>query len=369
MKEKEEKRIIDYPLLVSSLVLVAIGLVSIYSASSLISMHRYGDSFLFLKHQVITVVVGIVLLSIVYRIPYRVYRKMTYPILLLGIVGLVLVFIPGVGRRINGASRWIHLGFFSMQPSEFGKLGLLIYLSYSLEKKAPQIKKFSIGYVPHVLIGILLASLVLLEPDLGTCLIYLALVFVLLFVAGVRIVYLVGTFACGVPILYFLIRYVPYRLERMLGFLDPWRDPLNRGYHLIHSLLAISSGGFWGVGLGNGHQKLFYLPEPHTDFILAVMGEELGLVGIAIVIILFGILLWRGLRIARYAPDLFGTYLAFGIITLICLEAVINMCVVVGLLPTKGLPLPFVSYGGSSLIMNIIGIGIVMNIGSYRGMI
>ena len=363
MRENVEEMSVDYLLVLSTLLLVAIGLVSVYSASSIISGHYYGDSFLFLKHQAVHVFIGIVALMIVSRIPYHLYRAITYPFLFLCLIGLVLVLIPGIGRKIHGAMRWIRVGPFNLQVSEFAKLALIIYLSYSLEKKMDKIKSFSIGFLPHILVGGLLAALVLLEPDLGTALSFMCLVFLLLFIAGARITYLTGAVLAGLPFLYFLIWNVPYRLERILGFINPWADPYKRGYHLVHSLMALSNGGFWGVGLGKSYQKLFYLPEPHTDFILAVIAEELGLFGVIAIVILFGIILWRGILIARNAPDLFGIYLASGIITMICLQAVINMGVVTGLLPTKGLPLPFVSYGGSSLLVSLIGIGIVLNVG------
>ncbi len=363
MANYAERNSWDYWLILSTLLLVVIGLVSVYSASSIMCERYYGDSFLFFKHQLAHVLIGFVGLVVAARLPYGLYRKITYPLLIACGVALVIVLIPGIGRKVHGAARWIRVGPITFQVSEFAKLGLIIYLSYSLEKKTEKIKTFSIGFLPHVLVAASLAGLVLLEPDLGTALSLMLLVFLLLFVAGARIVYLLGTMAAGVPFLYLLIWHVPYRLERILGFINPWADPYKRGYHLVHSLMAISNGGFWGVGLGKSYQKLFYLPEPHTDFILAVIAEELGLFGVLTIVVLFGIVLWRGILIARSAPDLFGMYLATGIITMICLQAAINMGVVVGLLPTKGLPLPFVSYGGSSLVVNLLGTGIVLNVG------
>ncbi len=363
MHESTEKTSYDFFLIFSTLLLVAIGLVSVYSASSIISEHYYGDSFLFLKHQAVNILIGITALIFASRIPYRWYRKITYPFLGTCIVALVLVLVPGIGKRVHGATRWISFGPVTFQVSEFAKLALIIYLSYSLEKKMDRIKTFSIGFLPHVLVAAFLSALILLEPDLGTALSLMMLVFLLLFIAGARISYLAGTVIAGIPFLYLLIWHVPYRLERILGFINPWADPYKRGYHLVHSLMAVSNGGFWGVGLGKSYQKLFYLPEPHTDFILAVIAEELGLFGVIAIVVLFGVILWRGIIIARSAPDLFGMYLSTGIITMICLQAVVNMGVVVGLLPTKGLPLPFVSYGGSSLLVNLLGVGIVLNVG------
>lgn len=356
----------DYVLTLATLLLVAIGLVSVYSASSIIAEHAYGDGFLFLRHQAMNVLVGVVVLVVVSKIPYHWYRQITYPLLFVSIIALVLVLIPGIGRKIHGATRWIRFGPITIQVSEFAKLALIIYLSYSLEKKVDKIKSFSIGFLPHVLVGAILSGLALLEPDFGTALVFLSLVFILLFISGAKITYLAGSIFAGLPVLYLLVWNVPYRLERILGFINPWADPYKRGYHLVHSIMAVSSGGFWGVGLGKSYQKLFYLPEPHTDFIMAVIAEELGLFGVLAIVLLFGVILWRGILIAKNAPDLFGMYLASGIITMICLQAAINMGVVTGVLPTKGLPLPFVSYGGSSLVASLAGIGIVLNVGKSR---
>ncbi len=342
---------IDYPMLISCLGLVIIGLISVYSASSIISARSYGDSFFFVRHQLLSAIIGTGVLFLTSRIPYHFYRKITYPLLIISLLGLFLVLTPGIGTRVNGASRWVRLGPFSLQVSEYAKLALIIYLAYSLEKKNSCMKSFSIGFLPHLLVGGILALLVLIEPDLGSAIIYMTLVFVMLFIAGTRFRYIAGTLVAGLPLLYLLIWTVPYRLERILAFLNPWADPFDRGYHLVHSLLALTNGGFWGVGLGRGCQKLFYLPEPHTDFIMAVITEELGLFGLLLIVMLFVFLLWRGVLIARRAPDLFGSYLAFGIITMICLEAVVNMGVVVGFLPTKGLPLPFVACMASVVIV------------------
>jgi cell division protein FtsW len=251
-----------------------------------------------------------------------------------------------------------------MQPAEFAKLALIIYISYSLAKKGDRVQEFSIGYLPHLLVSALFIGLVVMQPDLGTAITFAALVFLLLFVGGVRSRYLFATGIAVIPLLGLAIAQTSYRLERLLAFLNPWRDPSDSSFQLLHSLLALGSGGPLGVGLGSGQQKLFYLPEAHTDFILAVIGEETGLVGVSLVLLLYGLMVYKGIKIALRAPNRYGTYLAFGLTMVIGLQALINGAVVMGLLPTKGLPLPFISYGGSSLLTNLAAIGILLNISS-----
>jgi cell division protein FtsW len=267
-----------------------------------------------------------------------------------------------VGYRVGGARRWLRFGPVSLQPAEFAKLTLIIYISYSLAKKKDRVQDFSIGYLPHLFVSAVFIGLVVMQPDLGTAVTFAVLVFLLLFVAGVRLRYLFATGLAIVPLLALAIAGTSYRLERLLTFLNPWRDPSDTSFQLLHSLLALGSGGPLGVGLGSGQQKLFYLPEAHTDFILAVIGEETGLVGVSVVLILYAMLVYKGVKIALSAPDSYGTYLAFGLTMVIGLQALINGAVVMGLMPTKGLPLPLISYGGSSLLTNLAALGILMNI-------
>jgi len=361
---KKLKSSYDLTLLCTTLALVVWGLVMLYSASSILAQQRFGDSLFFVKRQIIFALVGLALLIGSKNIPYKLYHRLVYLILAVCLLSLALVLLPQIGHRVGGARRWLRLGPISLQPAEFAKLSLIMYLSYSLAKKEDRLKDFSIGYVPHVMVTGLFVGLIILEPDLGTAITYALLAFLLLFVAGVRFRYLILTAVALLPMLFLAISGSRYRWERLLAFLDPWRDPSDTSFQLLHSLLALGSGGLLGVGLGAGKQKLFYLPEPHTDFILAVLGEEMGLLGIAGVLLLYGLLLWKGVHIALRAPDRYASYLAFGLTLLIGVQVMINGAVVMGLLPTKGLPLPLMSYGGSSLLTNLVAIGILLNIAS-----
>ena len=363
-KEVERKGNYDMALLLITLTLMGIGLVMLYSSSSIIAQQRFGDGMYFVKRQLLFALAGLAVLIVCKNLPYTLYRKLVYLILGVSLLSLIAVLLPKVGHTVGGARRWLRFGPISVQPAEFAKLALIIYVSYSLAKKAERVQEFSIGYLPHLLITTVFVGLVAVQPDLGTAITFATLVLVLLFVAGVRLRYLFATGLALIPVLALAIARVNYRWERLLAFLNPWRDPSNTSFQLLHSLLALGSGGPWGLGLGSGQQKLFYLPEPHTDFILAVIGEETGLVGISVVLLLYGLLVCKGVRIALKAPDRHGTYLAFGLTLAIAFQALINGAVAMGLLPTKGLPLPLISYGGSSLLTNLVAVGILMNISS-----
>jgi cell division protein FtsW len=334
----------------------------LYSSSSILAQERFGDSMYFLKKQILFFFVGLAVLIVCKNLPYVVYRRFVYIILGASLLSLIIVLLPEVGHRVGGARRWLRFGPVSVQPAEFAKLALIIYISYSLAKKKDLVKNFSVGYLPHALVSSAFIGLVVMQPDLGTAVTFAVLVFLLLFVAGVRLRYLLATTLVFLPLLALAIVQTRYRWERLLAFLNPWRDPSDTSFQLLHSLLALGSGGPSGVGLGSGQQKLFYLPEPHTDFILAVIGEETGLVGVSIVIVLYALLVYRGIKISLRAPDSFGTYLAFGLSFAVGLQALINCAVVMGMLPTKGLPLPLISYGGSSLLATMAALGILMNI-------
>lgn len=362
--EDGHKTSYDLALLLITLALIGFGLVMLYSSSSIMAQKRFGDSMYFLKRQVLFLLLGLAVLIICKNLPYVVYRRLVYVILGLSLLSLVIVLFPQVGHRVGGARRWLRFGPVSVQPAEFAKLALIIYVSYSLAKKKDRVQEFYVGYLPHVLVSAVFIGLVVVQPDLGTAVTFAALVLLLLFVAGVRLRYLFGTGLVIFPLLAVAIAQTSYRLERLLAFLNPWRDPSNTSFQLLHSLLALGSGGPSGVGLGSGQQKLFYLPEPHTDFILAVIGEETGLVGVATVLVLYALMAYRGIKIALNAPDSYGTYLAFGLTLAIGLQAFINGAVVMGLMPTKGLPLPLISYGGSSLLTTLAALGILMNISS-----
>jgi cell division protein FtsW len=362
--ESEPSTSYDLALLLITLALMGIGLVMLYSSSSIVAQERFGDSMYFLKKQTLFVFLGLSILIICKNLPYVVYRHFVYVILGISLLSLVIVLFPQVGHRVGGARRWLRFGPVSVQPAEFAKLALIMYVSYSLAKKKDRVQEFLVGYLPHLLVSAVFVGLVVVQPDLGTAVIFAALVLLLLFVAGVRLRYIFYTSLAILPLLVLAIARTSYRWERLLAFLNPWRDPSDTSFQLLHSLLALGTGGPSGVGLGSGQQKLFYLPEPHTDFILAVIGEETGLVGVSLVLILYGLLVYRGIRIALRAPDTYGTYLAFGLTMTIGLQALINGAVVMGLLPTKGLPLPLISYGGSSLLATLAALGILMNISS-----
>jgi cell division protein FtsW len=352
----------DYSLLIPTLILLGLGLVIIYSASSVLAADRLGDSHHYLKRQGLFCLLGLCLLIVGKNIPYTLYRKLTYPLLFFSLALLVLLAVPGVGVKIGGATRWLRFGPISFQPSELAKLSLAMYLAYSMAKKGPDMVSFSKGLTPHLLVAGMFIALILVEPDLGTSVIIGGWVLILVFVGGVRFHHLLSVLLLSVPVLFWLVWQADYRLKRWWAFINPWEDPQGLGFQIIHSLLAFGSGGVFGVGLGNSKQKLFYLPEPHTDFIFSIVAEELGLLGFATIILLFSVLIFRGIRIALNAPDLYGSYLALGIVTFIGLQVMINAGVVMGLLPTTGLALPLISYGGSSLVVNLLGIGILLSI-------
>jgi cell division protein FtsW len=352
----------DMRLLFPVLFLVCIGVVMVYSASSAISLKTHGSSYLFLKKQAVFAVVGMALLLMFRRLPYQFLRPLAYPLLVVAVFLLAAVQLPGFGVAAGGSTRWLRAGEFTFQPSEFARLALMIYLAYSLEKKRDRLKSFAIGFVPHVLVLALLMALILLQPDFGSAAILAAATWIVLFAGGVRLVHLLGSLILLLPAVGILMIQAEYRLKRLLSFLDPWQYPAAEGYQIIHSMMAFGTGGIWGTGIGKGYQKLFYLPEPHTDFIFSVIGEELGLVGVTVILALYTIILWRGITIARNTEDMFGSLLALGLTVGICLQVCVNMGVALGLLPTKGLTLPFLSYGGTSLLVNMASIGILMNI-------
>ncbi|MFH1624244.1 MAG: putative lipid II flippase FtsW [Pseudomonadota bacterium] len=360
----KERAGFDYIVLFVTLVLVSIGIVMVYSASAIIASERFNDGYFFLRKQIFFALLGILIMIGVARINHQFYGKIAYVLLGISFVSLIAVLVPGIGVTVGGSTRWLKLGVFSVQPSEFAKLAVIIYIAYSLAKKEDNIKKFSVGLLPHMIITGIMLSLIVKQPDMGTAVCIGAIVFTLLFAAGVRLSHLSLTVLLTAPIIYFLISNIGYRRQRILAFLDPWEYPTDSGFQIIQSLYAFGAGGLFGRGLGGGKQKLFYLPEPYTDFIFSVIGEELGLIGVLFILVAFLILIYRGIRIAIRVSDSFSTYLALGITTLIGLQASVHMGVTVGLLPTKGISLPFISYGGSSLLTSLIGLGILLNISS-----
>jgi cell division protein FtsW len=356
----------DFKLFFPVLVLVGIGIVMVYSASSAIAIKKYGNDLYFLIKQSAFAFLGLITMLIFRKIPYEFYRKYAYLFFVVAIGLLVAVKFTGLGIKVNGAKRWMLIGGVRFQPSEFARIALVIFLSYSLTKKQDHIRSFFIGFVPHVFFLGIFAGLIALQPDFGSVVILAAITWVMMFVAGVRVTYLVASVGALLPFAYAYMMSAAYRTERWLAFLHPWEHASDQAYQIVHSLMAFGTGGIWGTGVGKGLQKLFYLPEPHTDFIFSVIGEELGLVGVLCVLFLYILILWSGLSIAKNTYDLFGSYLAMGITAAIGLQVCINLGVSLGLVPTKGLPLPFLSYGGTSLLVSMISIGILMNIGSGK---
>jgi cell division protein FtsW len=352
----------DRSLVLLTLLLMVTGVVMIYSASAVLAGRQYGDSLFFFKRQMLWAVVGLVAMMVASHVPYEFWNRMALPLVLGTVVLLGLVLIPGIGIELNGSRRWFRLGPLTLQPSEAARLCTVIYLARYLMKKRNRLDEFFRDFLPPmIVIGILLA-LIMGESDLGTAAVLGLVAGLMLFIGGARWrhLWLMGLLAA--PVLYAMIMKIGYRRQRWMAFLDPWRDPTDTGFQMIQSFLALGGGGPVGMGLGEGRQKLFFLPYPHTDFIFAVIGEELGLLGTLSVLVLFGMMAWRGLSISLKAQDPFGRHLAFGLTMMIVVQAMVNMAVVTGLLPTKGLTLPFLSYGGSSLVVNLTAVGILWNI-------
>jgi len=349
-------------ILVTTLGLVTFGIVMIYSSSSIIAMERYGDEYYFLKKQLAFAVVGVLLMFVLSNLRYETLKKVAYVGMALSVLLLVLILIPPIGVKKGGATRWLRLGFFSFQVTEAVKVALVVFLAYFLAKKTAHIKEFIRGLLVPLAVTFVVMGLIMLQPDFGTAVIIALMLFGMFYLAGSRIVHLlalIGPCLAGAVV---LVMMKPYRLQRWLTFLDPWKDASKSGFQIIQSWISFGSGGPFGVGLGDGMQKLFYLPEPHTDFILSVVAEEVGFIGVAVVIALFVILILQGFIIAFRSTDLFGSLLAAGLTMLIALEASINIAAVVGLVPTKGRALPFMSYGGSSLVMSLAAVGILLSI-------
>jgi len=354
----------DLGLLFPVLLLVGMGIIMVYSASSALALQRFGSDYYFLKRQALFSLAGIVVLVGFSYIPFRLYRLLTYPVLLLGIGMLLAVIFSGWGVSAGGSARWLQFGPLRFQPAELARMALVIYLAYSMSKKDELLRDFYVGFLPHLIVLGVLLLLLMAQPDFGSVVIFAALTWIMLFVGGCRLSHLLGVILLFLPLIWLLMTQAEYRVKRLMSFLHPWEHSSDAGYQIVHSFMAFGTGGITGAGIGKGYQKLFYLPEPHTDFIFSVIGEELGLIGVMIVIILYGIMLMRGIRIARHAQDPFGAFLAMGITVAIGLQVCINMGVTLGLLPTKGLTLPFLSYGGTSLLINMAAVGIMMNIGA-----
>ncbi|GAB6100371.1 stage V sporulation protein E [Halanaerocella petrolearia] len=352
----------DYITFLVVVLLMGISVTMVFSATSITAYVKYDDSFHFLKRQFTWAVLGIITMIIVSNIDYHRYLSWTYYILLGSIILLVLVLF--IGPEINGSRRWINIGI-AVQPSEFAKLSMVIFTARYIYFAGDRIKKFITGLLPVLAVLGVVFLLILAEPDLGTAGTIALTVVIMLIAAGARMLHLGSLFASGLPAFVYALMAEPYRRKRVFAFLNPWQDPKGTGFHIIQSLYALGSGGLFGVGLGRSRQKFFYLPEPGTDFIFAVVGEELGFLGSLIILFLYGLLALRGLQIAMRAPDLFGSMLAVGVTTWIVLQAIINIGVVTGSMPVTGITLPFISYGGTSLVVMSVAIGILLNVSRF----
>ncbi len=346
--------------------LLGLGLMMVYSSSAILALEYYGDPYHYLKRQALWAGLGLLAVFTLMRVDYRIFSRLAYPILVLSLLLLVLVFVPGLGKEVGGARRWLRLGSFSFQPAEFAKFALVIFLASFMAKKGERLRDFTFGFLPCLLIASVFIILVALQPDLGGALILGALVMVLFFAGGVRISYLLSTLFLALPFLYGALFSVAYRRRRILAFIDPWEHHSDSGYQVIQSLLALARGGLSGLGLGQGKMKLFYLPEPHTDFIFSVVGEELGFLGTVALVVAFALLCWRLGLVALRAKEPFGALLALGFATLFGLQFFVHSGVALGLLPTKGLPLPLISVGGSSLLASLLALGTALSV-SARG--
>jgi len=349
--------------------LIFFGLIMIASAGVGYARTRFGDEYYFFKRQLLFgVLPGLVILSIVSRIDYKIWRKFSFIAFIGSIIALILVFVPGVGSKVYGASRWLQLGPFSFQPAEMLKISLILYLAAWLESRRDRIKDFYEGLIPFLMIVGLISFLLIKQPDVGTLGATIMIAMTVFFVSGARLSHMLMIGGAGVVSLFALIKLESYRMNRLLVFLHPELDPRGIGYQINQALLAIGSGGIFGVGLGHSLQKFNYLPEPVGDSIFAIIGEELGLFGEFILLALFIVVAMRGLKIAKNAPDMFGRLVAVGIVAWIVFQALINISAISGLIPLTGIPLPFISYGGTSIIFLLTGVGILLNIGKQSNL-
>ncbi len=347
---------------VTTALLVVTGIVMVYSTSAIYAKEFYGDPSFFLKRHLMYLAVGLLLSGWVLTVDSQKIRKYAKPVMGIVLLLLLAVLVPGVGAKISGARRWFRFGPVSIQPSEIAQLAITLYLADVLNRKRAHLDSFFHGILPPMIVLGATVGLILIEPDLGTSVAIVVVAFLLLFIAGVKGTKLLPFVLASVPAVIALVAFKPYRVRRIMAYLNPWADPEGAGFQLIQSLVALGSGGLFGVGLGESKQKLFYLPAAHTDFIFSVIGEELGLVGLTVLIIIMGVFVWYGVRLALRAPDNFGTFAGLGIVMLLLLEALIHIGVSTGAIPTKGLPFPFVSYGGSALVANLVSVAVLLNI-------
>jgi cell division protein FtsW len=354
----------DRVLFLATFLLLCASVVMVYSASAVLAMERFQQPYLFLFKQLTWAAVGLLLLALLMRIDYQQYRQ---PVVIWTVLGVVVVALVAVlfGPKINGTRRWFGIAGIGVQPSELAKMGAIFFTAAVLDRHMARVNDARSTLLPIGAMAVLFAGLIVAQPDFGTAFALVLVVGVMVFAAGLSYRYLFGLALAALPGAWYLLMQASYRRQRLLVFLNPWDSPQDGGFQIIQSLLAIGSGGVWGRGLMGGLQKLFYLPEPHTDFIYAVIAEELGLIGTTLLLVCYCVIAWRGLSIALNAPDRFGAFLALGITTMIVMQAFVNMSVVLGLMPTKGIPLPFVSAGGSSLLISLMAMGVLLNISQH----
>jgi cell division protein FtsW len=354
----------DKLLFTATVLLVCTSVVMVYSASAVVAMEANRDPYMYLFKQGTWALLGLVLVPLMMRIDYRNYRQPAVIWAGLAVVSLALVAVL-FGHPINGATRWLGVGGLGVQPSELAKIVVIVFMAALLERRMDRIDEPLYSLLPIGIVLALIVGLILAEPDLGTSVSVVVIAAVMIFAAGINYRYVAGVCLAAIPTLYVLLEFSDYRRRRILAFLNPWADPLGDGFQMIQSMIAVGTGGIFGRGLMAGVQKLFYLPEPHNDFIYSVIAEELGLIGASVILACFCVITWRGLRTALRAPDRFGSFLALGLTTMVAFQAFFNISVVLGILPTKGIPLPFVSYGGSSLLINLLGMGILLNVSQH----
>jgi cell division protein FtsW len=357
----------DFVIVAAILLLLSIGVLMVYSASAAFAYHKYGDAFYFAKRQLLFAALGVFLMFWIAQLDPKKFREWAKPGLILCFILLVIVLIPGVGILRNGARSWLGIGAFSIQPSEFMKLAMIAFLARMYSRPDYQITHFWTGFIPGLSLLVAAFGLIMLQPDLGTGTVLMGTGLALIFSAGARLKHILAFLMLGVAGFAGLVLAAPYRIQRIVAFLNPWQDPLGAGYHLIQSLYAIGPGGLMGLGLGMSKQKHLYLPEPHTDFIFSILAEELGFLGAATVILLFAVIVWRGIRIAIGSSDLFSSLVSAGVTAMIMIQAMINIGVVSGTFPVTGITLPFLSYGGSSLTLTLAAVGILLNFSRFTG--
>lgn len=352
----------DLVIVVLTLILLGIGLVMVHSASSVISQQKFGDAYYYAKRQLLWAGLGLFLMFVMANYDYHRLRQWAPKLMGVAFLFLAVVLIPGVGVNRGGSQAWLGIGSFGIQPSEFAKLALILFLAHYLADSQERMQSFRKGFLPPLMMALVAVGLIMLEPDLGQSVVIMGTTIILLFAAGARLGHLASLAGLGLVAFAGLVAAAPYRIKRIVAFLDPWQDPQGKGYQIIQSLYALGSGRLVGLGLGNSRQKYLYLPEPQTDFVYSILGEELGFLGGATVLLLFATLVWRGFRTALFAPDEFGSLLAAGITGMIAVQVLINVGVVTGSIPATGITLPFISFGGSSLTLMLTAVGILLNI-------